>query len=97
MLGGPYGKCPPVMRGDVRGAPSTTSTLALLRTRTTETSEMEYTVFEDESRWMVMSSRFETDGLVKQMLDEMMEEWVESLPPDNPARLLYYMLPKPPA
>ena len=51
---------------------------------------------EDDSRWTILSSRFETDSLAKQMLDEMMEEWVESLPVDDPARLLYHMLPKPP-
>jgi hypothetical protein len=49
---------------------------------------------EDDSRWALLGSRFETDGPLRQMVDEMFEEWVESLPPDNPARLLYYMLPK---
>jgi hypothetical protein len=51
---------------------------------------------DEASRWTILNSRFETSDLLKQMFDEMFEEWVESLPPDNPARLLYYMLPKPP-
>lgn len=51
-------------------------------------------VFEDESRWTTINSRFDPSPFPA-MFAEMMEEWVESFPPDHPARLLYYMLPKP--
>jgi hypothetical protein len=51
--------------------------------------------FEDDSRWTLMGSRFDNSDL-HQMFNEMFEEWVESLPVDDPARLLHYMLPKPP-
>jgi hypothetical protein len=51
---------------------------------------------EDDSRWTVLSSRFATDGPLHKMFNEMFEEWAESLPVDDPARLLHYMLPKPP-
>lgn len=51
---------------------------------------------EDESRWTVMGSRFEMPKFLKDEIDRMMEEFIESLPVDHPARLLYYMLPKSP-
>lgn len=44
---------------------------------------------EDESRWTILSSRFETDGLLRQMFDEMFEDWVRSLPAGSSARLLW--------
>lgn len=56
---------------------------------------MNYDPLGDDSRWVMLGSRFDTDGPVHRMFDEMFEEWIESLPVDSDARLLYYMLPKP--
>ena len=57
---------------------------------------MTVNLVEDHSRWTMLSSRFDTDGPVHQMFNEMFEEWIESLPLDSEVRLLYSMLPKPP-
>lgn len=51
---------------------------------------------EDESRWTIGGSRTETPPFLKQMLDEMFEEWIELLSVDDPVRLLYYALPQSP-
>lgn len=51
---------------------------------------------EDDSRWVMLNSRFDTDTPMHRWFDEMFEDWVQSLPADSPARLLHDALPKPP-
>lgn len=50
--------------------------------------------FDDDSRWTLMSSRFETPQFIRDGLDAMMADFVASLPPDDPAATLWRLLPK---
>lgn len=52
--------------------------------------------FDDTTRWSLLGSRFETPQFITDEIDRMFEEWIESLPIDDPTRLLWYTLPKPP-
>lgn len=51
---------------------------------------------EDDSRWAILSSRFETADFIRDEMRRMMREFVESLPVDSPARLLWAVLPEAP-
>jgi hypothetical protein len=51
---------------------------------------------EDESRWTLMGSRFETPDFIREAMNRMMAEFIESLPVDDPARQLWNVLPKAP-
>lgn len=52
--------------------------------------------FDDTSPFTLLGSRFETPAVIRDGLNAMVEEWVNSLPADDPARLLWAVLPKPP-
>lgn len=52
--------------------------------------------FEDESRWTVLSARFDTPDFIRDEMRRMMRDFVNSLPVDDPARLLWAVLPEPP-
>ncbi|WP_179475354.1 hypothetical protein [Mycolicibacterium vinylchloridicum] len=52
--------------------------------------------FDDTSRWTVMASRFETPQFLLEAMDNLMEEFIASLPEDSPALEFWRSLPKPP-
>lgn len=51
---------------------------------------------EDDSRWTVMSSRFEMPEFITDAYKQMFREWFASLPEDSPARALAQHLPMAP-
>jgi hypothetical protein len=52
--------------------------------------------FEDDGRWMILSARFDTSELIRDEMRRMMRDFVNSLPVDSPARLLWAVLPQAP-
>lgn len=44
----------------------------------------------------LMSQRFKTDDFIRDEMRAMMRDFVNSLPVDDPARLLWAVLPEPP-
>lgn len=50
----------------------------------------------DDSKWITVSSRYETPAIIRESMDRMMEDFAASLPADSLARILYETLPKPP-
>ena len=52
--------------------------------------------FDDDSRWTILSSRFETPDIIRDEMRRMMRDFVNSLPVDDPARLLWAALPEAP-
>lgn len=52
--------------------------------------------FDDGSRWTLMSSRFDTPNVIRDEMRRMMRDFVNSLPVDDPARLLWAVLPEAP-
>lgn len=52
--------------------------------------------FDDGSRWTLASSRFDTPDFIRDEMRRMMRDFVNSLPADNPARLLWAVLPEAP-
>lgn len=52
--------------------------------------------FNDDSRWTVMSARFETPDIIRDAMRRMMRDHVNSLPVDDLARLLWAVLPEAP-
>ena len=53
-------------------------------------------LFDDDSRWTLVGSRFETPTFIRDEMRRMMRDFVNSLPVDDPARLLWATLPEPP-
>lgn len=53
-------------------------------------------ILNDTSRWTLMASRFETSDFVRDAMKQMMSEWLATLPPDDPAKLLWAVLPQAP-
>ncbi len=51
---------------------------------------------DDDSRWALMSSRFETPDFIRDEMRCMMRDFVNSLPVDSSARLMWAVLPEPP-
>jgi hypothetical protein len=52
--------------------------------------------FDDNSQWTLLSQRFETPDFVRDEMRRMMRDFVNSLPVDDPARLLWAVLPEAP-
>ncbi len=50
----------------------------------------------DDSRWTLLGSRFETPDFIRDEMRRMMRAFVNSLPVDDTARLLWAVLPAPP-
>lgn len=51
---------------------------------------------DDDSPWTLMGARFQTDDFVRDEMRRMMRDFVNSLPVDDPARLLWAILPEAP-
>jgi hypothetical protein len=51
---------------------------------------------EDESRWTLLSARFDTPDFIRGEMRRLMRDFVNSLPVDDPARLLWAILPEAP-
>jgi len=52
--------------------------------------------FDDGSRWTLLSARFDTPDFIRNEMRRMMRDHVNSLPVDDPARLLWAVLPEAP-
>lgn len=52
--------------------------------------------FDDDSRFALLTQRFETPDFIRDELRGMMRDLVNSLPVDDPARLLWAVLPEAP-
>ena len=50
----------------------------------------------DESRWTLLSQRFDTPDFIRDGMRRMMRDFVNSLPVDDPVRLLWAVLPEAP-
>ena len=53
-------------------------------------------IFEDTSRWVTLSARMETPAVIREAMDDMMADFIASLPEDSPALALWHLLPKTP-
>jgi hypothetical protein len=51
---------------------------------------------DDDSRWTVIGYRFDTPDFIRDGMRCMMRDFVNSLPVDDPARLLWAVLPQAP-
>ena len=52
--------------------------------------------FDDDSRWTILSARFDTPDSIRDGMRSLMRDFVDSLPVDDPARLLWAVLPQAP-
>lgn len=51
---------------------------------------------DDDSRWTFVGSRFDTPDFIRNGMRGIMRDYVNSLPIDDPARLLWTALPQAP-